>query len=147
MAKTLIEFTDNGQDFLYWTVDEAGKVIKSRPFQSDVWRGLQVKNLSALKRGAVVEFSHHGRHGCISHLVKYVTPLAPIDISVRHDGIAGYVTSSVHGRKVSCTHSDKYAVERLAEKLFPGLSTTIVRVPCTPTGRLHSKWRIAAEEV
>lgn len=67
-----------------------------------------------------------------------------VEVSVLMNG-DGYVTNTVRGKRVSCTHGYKYAVERLAEKLFPGLKTTIVRVPCTPVARLHSKWRIAAE--
>lgn len=66
-----------------------------------------------------------------------------VDVSVKMQG-DGYVTSTVRGKKVSCTHGYLYAVERLAEKLFPGKKTTIVRIPCTPVGQLHSKWRIAA---
>lgn len=68
-----------------------------------------------------------------------------VELSVRQDGIAGYVTSTVRGKRCSCTHDDKYAVERLAEKLFPGQTTKIERVECTPIGRLHSKWRISVE--
>lgn len=68
-----------------------------------------------------------------------------VELSVRQDGIAGYVTSTVRGKRCSCTHDDKYAVERLAEKLFPGQSTKIERIECTLIGRMHSKWRISVE--
>lgn len=67
-----------------------------------------------------------------------------VEVSVQSTH-AGYITNTVRGKRTSCTHSDLYAVERLAEKLFPDQGTTIVRVPITPIGRLHSKWRIAAE--
>ncbi|MDR7024354.1 hypothetical protein [Pseudomonas peli] len=70
-----------------------------------------------------------------------------VELSVRQDSIAGYVTSTVRGKRCSCTHDYKYAVDRLAEKLFPGQVTIIERLECTPVGRLHSKWRIATEVV
>jgi hypothetical protein len=69
-----------------------------------------------------------------------------VEVSVLMNG-DGYVTSTVRGKRVSCTHGYKYAVDRLAEKLFPGLATQIERIECTPCGRLHSKWRITTEEV
>lgn len=70
---------------------------------------------------------------------------ASVELSVRQDSIAGYVTSTVLGKRCSCTHDAKYAVERLAEKLFPGQTTKIERIECTPIGSLHSKWRISVE--
>lgn len=68
-----------------------------------------------------------------------------VELSVRQDSIAGYVTSTVRGKRCSCTHDGKYAVERLAEKLFPGQTTKIESIEFTPAGRLHSKWRITVE--
>ncbi|MDP3848400.1 MAG: hypothetical protein Q8R10_18435 [Pseudomonas sp.] len=70
--------------------------------------------------------------------------MATVEVSVKMDG-DGYVTSTVRGKRVSCTHDYKYAVDRLAEKLFPGQATTIERLNCTPVGRLHSKWAITVE--
>lgn len=145
MAKTLIEFTDSGQDFLWWVADETGKVIDCGPFQADIWCQFIVTNLATLKVGDVVEYDWQGRPGNLKHLVRSIQSLAPVEVVVRQDSIAGYVTSTVRGKRCSCTHDDKYAVERLAEKLFPGQSTKIERIECTPAGRLHSKWRITVE--
>lgn len=144
MPKTLIEFKDNGQDFLVWIVDEAGVVLRSEPFQTDIWRGLTIKNLKTLKAGGVVEYSHHGRHAVISHLVKAVHPLVPLEVSVRQNH-TGYTTNTVRGARASCSYSQRVAVERLAEKMFPRQGTTIVQIPCTPAGNLQSRWRIAPE--
>ncbi len=145
MSTSIVEFADNGQDFLHWVVNAEGVVIDSRPFQADVWRGLKVTNLAQLKAGGVIEYRHHGRAGCISHLVRSVVPVVPTEVAVRANGIAGYVTSSVRGKKVSCTHSDEYAVQQLAKKLFPDRSSVIERVPFKADGRIHSKWRITPE--
>ena len=141
MAKTLIQFKDNGQDFLRWAVDESGVVIDCWPFQADVWKGLKVTNLAKLKVGGVVEYNHHGRSGCISHLVTGVVPLAPVEVSVRLDG-DGYATNTVRGKRASCTYDASLAVERLGDKLFPGYHLIIERLPCTAVGRLYGKWRI-----
>lgn len=145
MSTSIIEFADNGQDFLRWVVDAEGVVIDSRPYQADVWRGLQVTNMAKLKAGGVIEYRHHGRAGCISHLVRSVVPVVPTEVAVRVDGIAGYVTSSVRGKKVSCTHSDEYAVQQLAKKLFPDRSSAIERLQFDADGRTYSKWRITPE--
>lgn len=144
MPGTLIEFKDNGQDFLVWSVDEAGVVQRSEPFQTDIWRGLEVKNLKILKAGGVVEYFHHGRHAVISHLVKAVHPLVPVEASVLQDSF-GYATNTIRGCRATCSYSQRVAIERLAEKLFPHQGTTIVQIPCTPVGKLQSKWRIAPE--
>lgn len=142
MAKTLIEFTDHGQDFLWWVVDEGGKVIECGPYQADIWCRLKVTNLATLKVGGVVEHSWDGRTGNIKYPVLSIQPLTPVEVSVRTDSY-GYITATVRRKRASCTSSPDEAVKRLAEKLFPGHSTTIERLPCTAFGRLHSKWRIA----
>ncbi|WP_025129703.1 hypothetical protein [Pseudomonas sp. PH1b] len=144
MSKTLIEFQDHHQDFLVWTVDEEGFVTESRPYQTDVWGGCKVTNLTSLKSGDLVEYSRNGRAGCVRHPVRSVLQLIPIEISVRQDW-NGYVTSTVHGKRVSCTYDYEYPVKRLAEKLFPERPSNIERLECVPTGRLHSKWRITPE--
>ncbi len=46
----IIEFEDKGQDFLKWQLNKNGKVIRSTPFQTDVWKNTYV-NLDALKVG------------------------------------------------------------------------------------------------
>jgi hypothetical protein len=145
MTKTLIEFQDHQQDFLVWTVDEAGIVLESWPFQTDVWRGLKVVNLATLKVGSVVDCLRGGRGASVKYPVQAIHPLISVDVSVRMDG-DGYATSTVRGKRVTCTHDYEYPVKRLAEKLFPGLSADVKRLPCTPVGRLHSKWRITPLE-
>ncbi|AZE47180.1 hypothetical protein C4K04_1490 [Pseudomonas chlororaphis] len=146
MSKTLIEFQDHHQDFLVWTVDEDGIVTESWPYQSDIWGGFKVTNLAELKTGSDVEYLWKGRTGWVKYPVRSVHPLTPVEVSVLQDG-TGYVTSTVRGKRVSCTHGYEYPVKRLAEKLFPGRRSNIDRLECVPTGRLHSKWRITPEEV
>lgn len=145
MSKTLIEFQDHQQDFLVWTVNEAGIVTESWPFQTDVWSGLKVVNLASLNVGSVVEYLWEGRSGNVKYPVHSIHPLVPVEVSVRMNG-DGYVTSTVRGKRVSCTHDYEYPVKRLAEKLFPGRSAEVERLVCTPVGRLHSRWRITPLE-
>lgn len=35
----IIELEDNGQDFLRFTTDKAGMIIKTEPLQGEVWNG------------------------------------------------------------------------------------------------------------
>lgn len=35
----IIELEDNGQDFLTFTTNEAGTIIKTEPFQGEAWDG------------------------------------------------------------------------------------------------------------
>lgn len=46
-----IHFEDHGQDFLWWKLDEAGKVIDCGPFQGSIWCGKQVQDHNDLKPG------------------------------------------------------------------------------------------------
>ncbi|MCF6758287.1 hypothetical protein L3X14_17045 [Pseudomonas balearica] len=144
MAKTLIEFQDHGQDFLWWIVDEDGKVTGCGPFQSSVWCHFTISNLASLKVGSLVYGVWQGELTNVNYPVRAIQPLVPVEVSVRMVG-DGYVTSTVRGKRVSCTHGSEYPVKRLAEKLFPGQATTVEQLECKPIGRLHSKWRIVPE--
>lgn len=141
MAQVIIHFQDQGQDFLRWQVNETGTVIGSWPFQKQVWAGLQVTNLSRLKAGELVHHNRFNEEGSIRFPVKAVVPLAPVEVTVRLDG-DGYITSSIKGFKVSCTHSAEYPVRALAKKLFPDHEHHVEQLPCDRTGRIDSKWLI-----
>lgn len=145
MSKTLIEFQDHHQDFLVWTVDEAGIVTESWPFQTDVWGGLKIVNMASLKVGGVVEYLWEGRSGSVNYPVHSIHPLVPVEVFVRMSG-DGYATSTVRGKRVSCAYDYEHPVHRLAGKLFPGRFADVERLPCTSAGRLHSKWRITPLE-
>lgn len=47
----IIEFEDNGQDFLRWKLDSEGKVIECTPFQSSAWVGKYVLQAEYLSKG------------------------------------------------------------------------------------------------
>lgn len=51
---TRIYFADHGQDFLYWDIDEHGKVVDCQPFQASVWVGAKVLNPHLLHVGGGV---------------------------------------------------------------------------------------------
>ncbi len=136
MPSTFIEFQDHGQDFLVWTLDETGVVTESWPFQTDIWRGLKVTNLASLRRKQHVEYDWHGRTGAVKYPVKQLGALAEVEVEVRLDH-SGFVTNTIRGARASCTYSEQVAVDRLAEKLFPGYFTASERLD----GQ-QSKWRI-----
>lgn len=70
---TVIEFEDNGQDFLRWTVNTWGVVVDCWPgFQKAIWCGLEVTNLGGLKPGDQVHYFKDGHTGTIRHLVEAV---------------------------------------------------------------------------
>ena len=52
-AKYKIHFEDNGQDCLYWWIDEGGEVLHSN-LQSSIWNGKLV-SLFELKVGKFIE--------------------------------------------------------------------------------------------
>lgn len=53
-----IEFKDYGQDFLWWEIDQRGKVIDCGPFQASVWCGKYVFDPKGLTVGGKVHFSN-----------------------------------------------------------------------------------------
>lgn len=57
----VIEFEDNGQDFLVWEIalmgDNFGEVINCEPFQSSIWCGQIVLNYDKLEEGGQVVIS------------------------------------------------------------------------------------------
>ena len=50
----VIEFQDNGQDFLTFEVTPKGEIIDVQPFQFDLWSKYKVMNISTLKVGGFV---------------------------------------------------------------------------------------------
>ena len=68
----LIEFEDQGQDFLTWTLNAQGVVVDCKPLQGRVWCGLEVINQRALQPGAKVEYFKDGHSGMIRYPVKAV---------------------------------------------------------------------------
>ena len=126
MAATLLCCTDHGQDFLRWIVDESGKVISCEPFQSAVWCGCQVTNLKGLKPGHTVQIARDGRVSEVKYPLEWVTPMTPAIAEVRWDS-DGFITSTVRGKRASCTSNFRPAVQQL---------------DCTPDRRLHSKWQL-----
>lgn len=42
--RTVITFEDHDQDFLKWTIDEAGNILECEPFQYVIWEKFRVLN-------------------------------------------------------------------------------------------------------
>ena len=55
-TKYKIEFKDDGQDFLYWWLDERGEVLHSS-MQSSVWNG-KIVNTCSLGKGKILVFQN-----------------------------------------------------------------------------------------
>lgn len=51
-----IHFEDNGQDFLWWTLDVEGNVIDCGPFQYSIWVGSHVFWNDKIKPGTYLYF-------------------------------------------------------------------------------------------
>jgi hypothetical protein len=47
---TKICFKDNGQDCLYWYIDDGGEILHCEPFQSAIWNG-RIVDLETVKIG------------------------------------------------------------------------------------------------
>jgi hypothetical protein len=69
----IVEFEDDGQDFTEFQLDVKGKVLKSTPFQSELWAGAIVP-LDMLKIGEPLPIHHppNINHGYLKHKVKNV---------------------------------------------------------------------------
>ena len=46
-SKIKVTFKDEGQDFLWWEIDENGKVVDCGPFQATTWCKCQVVGTTA----------------------------------------------------------------------------------------------------
>jgi hypothetical protein len=77
MKKLKIEFEDQMQDFLYFTIfltsNNFGEVISAEPFQNDVWKGYYV--LNAPKVGGYLSVSKNPESKVIT--IKY--PIVAIE--------------------------------------------------------------------
>lgn len=72
--KTII-FEDNGQDFLEWDIDEEGKVVDCRPFQSAIWCGYRVLFPEQLEASDTVYVETKGDLRAMIHKVQAVKSL------------------------------------------------------------------------
>jgi len=52
----IIHFEDKGQDFLTWTLNEAGEVIDCQPHQKWIWNGAKVCDHHLVKEGDNIIF-------------------------------------------------------------------------------------------
>lgn len=71
-----IELEDNGQDFLSFTTNEAGTIIKTEPFQGDAWNGGYIPVL--LQEEGELCMMHkppHINRGFLKHRVTKITEL------------------------------------------------------------------------
>lgn len=76
-----ITFEDDGQDFLQWDIDRAGKVVACRPFQSATWCGCVVLNHRIVRPGDYLQIVSPRVSGPLRlvHPVKSIAPHARPD--------------------------------------------------------------------
>lgn len=76
MEKTLIELEDKGQDFFQMVLNEYGIVVRTEPFQTDIWAGAYIP-IEDLKVGDLC-LIHHPPHivfGALKYKIKNIKPL------------------------------------------------------------------------
>jgi hypothetical protein len=71
-AMITVSFVDEGQDFLEWDLDDDGKVVGCRPFQGDIWIGVEVQNKN-IKPGDLLDIiTSDGAYHQLIHAVEKV---------------------------------------------------------------------------
>lgn len=68
MTCYVVEFEDDGQDFLKWHIDWRGEVIHCEPFQAFVWNG-QMVDVTEMKVGFALPLQNNT---VITHLVRKI---------------------------------------------------------------------------
>lgn len=48
---TRVHFEDQGQDFLWWDIDNDGVVQAAGPFQNEIWKGCVTDTPDTLEKG------------------------------------------------------------------------------------------------
>lgn len=72
----LIELEDNGQDFLKFTTDIDGIIIKTEPFQGNAWNGGYIPIKSQLKNElCMIHKPPNIEYGKLKHKVINITAL------------------------------------------------------------------------
>ena len=72
----LIELEDNGQDFLKFTTDIDGNIIKTEPFQGDIWNGGYIPIESQLENELCMMHNPPNiEYGHLKHKVINITAL------------------------------------------------------------------------
>lgn len=70
-----LHFEDQGQDFLWWEIDEHGKVVDCGPFQASVWVGSVIIDDSetGLTEGdRPLFFSKHGQELRLNYQIERI---------------------------------------------------------------------------
>lgn len=58
----VIHFYDHDQDFLRWSINKKGRVLRSEPFQTDIWSRYIVENHKDVQAGEYVVIRKFGGH-------------------------------------------------------------------------------------
>ena len=72
----LVELEDNGQDFLKFTTDESGTIVKTEPFQGEAWNGGYIPIESQqVGEMCMMHKPPHINYGFLKHRVEKITAL------------------------------------------------------------------------
>ena len=72
----IIELQDNGQDFLKFTTDAKGTIVKTEPFQGELWNGGYIPIESqSIGEPCMMHKPPHFTYGFLKHNVVNITKL------------------------------------------------------------------------
>ncbi len=79
-SQFIIELEDNGQDFLKFTTDSNGTIIKTEPFQGEAWNGGYIPIESqAVGEPCMMHKPPHIVYGYLKHNVVKITKIEKDD--------------------------------------------------------------------
>ncbi len=72
----IVELEDNGQDFLQFTTDSKGVIVKTEPFQGEVWSGGYIPIESqGVGDYCMMHKPPHFNYGFLKHRVTKITEI------------------------------------------------------------------------
>ena len=72
----IIDLEDNGQDFLRFTTDATGIIVKTEPFQAEVWNGGYIPVLAQVEGElCMMHKPPHIVRGFLKHRVTTITEI------------------------------------------------------------------------
>jgi len=76
MPNQLVEFEDNGQDFLHWLVSPEGEILDCGPSQAEIWCACKVVATSVCRKteGTLIHIERDGKETVMKHKVISILP-------------------------------------------------------------------------
>jgi hypothetical protein len=72
----IIELEDNGQDFLKFTTEKNGQIVKTEPFQGEIWNGGFIPvEVQLVGEPCMMHKPPHYQYGFLKHNVTKITKI------------------------------------------------------------------------